>query len=71
VACVQRSHIFNGVLIISMERYLQGGCVLGARLDMFKVIINRTIWGYGLNSYGPPATEISKNTPGMNYEAGL
>jgi len=61
----------------SINLYLQGdsGSALGARLDMFKVagilIKERPFWGYGLNSYSPLATEIRKNTPGMNHEVGL
>ncbi len=63
--------------LTSIDRYLQGdsSSPLGARFDMFKaagiLIKERPIWGHGLNSYSPLATEIRKNTPGMNYEVGL
>ena len=63
--------------LTSIDRYLQGdsGSALGARFDMFKaagiLIKERPIWGHGLNRYSPLATEIRKNTPGMNYEVGL
>ena len=60
----------------SIERYVQGdsSSALGARFDMFKaagiLIKERPLWGHGLNSYSPLATEIRKNTPGMNHEVG-
>jgi len=63
--------------LTSIDRYFQGhsGSALGARFDMFKaagiLIKEKPIWGHGLNSYSPLATEIRKNTPGMNYEVGL
>ncbi len=63
--------------VTSFERYLQGdtSSALGARFDMFRVagrlIQERPVWGHGLNSYSSKATEIRKNTAGMNPEVGV
>ncbi|MEH6347729.1 MAG: O-antigen ligase family protein [Bermanella sp.] len=61
----------------SVDRYAQGDSrsALGARFDMFKaagvLIKQNPVFGHGLNSYSPLATEIRRSTPGMSYEVGL
>ncbi|MEY8205332.1 MAG: O-antigen ligase family protein [Bermanella sp.] len=48
---------------------------LGSRLDMFEaavILIGRNpAWGHGLNSYSRNASEIRKNTPGMDISVGM
>lgn len=63
--------------IANVQAYLDGDAQtsLGARLDMFKasgiLIAQNPLWGHGLNSYSPQATEIRKATPGMSREVGV
>jgi len=65
-------------LISNLERYQEGDVQknpIGARLDMFVaagILIKQSpVFGHGLNSYSPKATEIRKNTPGMSREVGM
>ena len=63
--------------VVSVQAYLNGDAQtsLGARFDMFKaagiLISEKPIWGHGLNSYSPKATEIREATPGMSHEVGM
>jgi len=65
------------VTIENLERYQQGDAQtsIGARLDMFKAAVilikEKPVWGHGLHSYSPKATEIRQNTPGMSDQVGV
>lgn len=62
----------------SVELYMSGdtrSTSISARFDMYKVAIQlikeRPIWGHGLSSYSPKATEIRNSSPGMSWEVGV
>ncbi len=63
--------------VSNFESYQNGDSQnpIGGRFDMFKaagvLIKQNPIWGHGLNSYSPKATEIRKATQGMSNEVGL
>lgn len=63
--------------VSNVNAYLGGNgqTSIGARLDMFKaagILISQSpIWGHGLNSYSPKASEIREATPGMSREVGM
>ncbi|MEY8240819.1 MAG: O-antigen ligase family protein, partial [Cycloclasticus sp.] len=65
------------VTIDNFELYQQGDAQtsIGARLDMFKAAVilikEKPVWGHGLHSYSPKATEIRQNTPGMSDQVGV
>ena len=63
--------------VSNVSAYINGNAQtsLGARFDMFKaagiLIAERPLWGHGLNSYSPKASEIREATPGMSHEVGM
>ncbi len=68
-----RAHL----IVANIEAYQQGDShtSIGSRLDMFKaaglLIEQKPIFGHGLNSYSPKATQIRKSTPGMSSQVGV